>query len=112
MHILTTHLVQARSKQPGNLLDKSVRAEEGVVGLGQVLHLLLVLVQLLQVVGGHAGQVLALGLIAVGLVSQDAHAELLAGNVLQPEGKFFLRAEGAKFKGSSRALILFQSLDR
>ena len=110
-YILQTHLVEARSKQPGNLLDKSVRAEEGVVGLGQVLHLLLVLVQLLQVVGGHAGKVLALGFVAVRLVSQDAHAELLAGNVLQPEGNF-LGAEGAKFKGSSRALILFQSLDR
>ena len=87
--ILKTHLVETRSKQPGNLLDKSVRAEEGVVRLGQVLHLLLVLVQLLQVVGGHAGKVLALRLVAVRLVSQDAHAELLAGNVLQPEGKFF-----------------------
>ena len=87
--ILNSHLVETGSKQPGNLLDKSVRAEEGVVGLGQVLHLLLVLVQLLQVVGGHAGKVLALGLVAVGLVSQDAHAELLAGNVLQPKGSFF-----------------------
>ena len=83
-----SYLVKTRSEQPGNLLDKSVGAEEGVVGLGQVLHLLLVLVQLLQVVGGHAGKVLALGLVAVGLVSQDAHTELLAGNILQPEGKY------------------------
>ena len=45
--ILKTHLVEARSKQPGNLLDKSVRAEEGVVGLGQVLHLLLVMFSVL-----------------------------------------------------------------
>ena len=106
-----SHLVKPGTQQPGDLLDQSVGGQEGVVLSSQLLHLLLVLVQLLQVVGGHAGQVLALGLVAVGLVSQDAHAELLAGNVLQPEGKFF-SAEGARIVVSSRALILFQSLDR
>ena len=82
--ILKSHLVETRSKQPGNLLDKSVRAEEGVVGLGQVLHLLLILVQLLEVVSGHARETFLLGLVAVSLISEDAHAELLARNILQP----------------------------
>ena len=88
MHQQTRHLVEAGAQKPWDLLDESVGGEEGVILLSQSLDLLLVLVQLLQVVGGHAGQVLALRLVAVGLVSQDAHAELLAGNVLQPEGNF------------------------
>ena len=79
-----SYLVKTRSEQPGNLLDKSVGAEEGIVGLGQVLHLLLILVQLLEVVSGHAGETFLLGLVAVSLISEDAHAELLARNILQP----------------------------
>ena len=79
-----SYLVKTRSEQPGNLLDKSVGAEEGIVGLGQVLHLLLVLVQLLEVVSRHAGKTFLLGLVAVSLISEDAHAELLARNILQP----------------------------
>jgi len=78
-------LVKSGSQQPGNLLDQSVGAEEGVVGLGEVLHLLLVLVQLLEVVSGHAGKTFLLGLVAVSLVSEDTHAELLARNILQPK---------------------------
>ena len=80
-----SYLVKSGSQQPGNLLDQSVGAEEGVVGLGQVLHLLLVLVQLLEVVSGHAGKTFLLGLVAVSLVSKDTHAELLARNILQPK---------------------------
>ena len=79
-----SYLVKPGSEQPGNLLDKSVGAEEGIVGLGQVLHLLLVLVQLLEVVSGHAGKTFLLGLVAVSLISEDAHTELLARNILQP----------------------------
>ena len=79
-----SYLVKSGSEQPGNLLDKSVRAEEGVVGLGQVLHLLLVLVQLLEVISRHAGKTFLLGFVTVSLVSENAHAELLARNILQP----------------------------
>ena len=48
-----THLVKARAQKPWDLLDESVRGEEGIILLGQAFHLLLVLVELLQVVGGH-----------------------------------------------------------
>merc|ERR1711963_495901 len=43
-------LVEARAEDPGDLLDQGVGAEEGVVALGKLLHLLLVLVQLLQII--------------------------------------------------------------
>ena len=45
------YLVKTRAQQPGNLFDQSVRGQEGVIGLGQLLDFLLVLVQLLEVVG-------------------------------------------------------------
>ena len=81
---ILAYLVKPGSEQPGNLLDKSVGAEEGIVGLGQVFHLLLVFVQLLEVISGHAGKTFPLGLVTVSLISEDAHAELLARNILQP----------------------------
>jgi len=81
-------LVESRSKEPGDLLDQGVRAEEGIVGLGQVLHLLLVLVELLEVISGHGRKVLLRSLIAVGLVAQNANPELLAGHILQPGNHF------------------------
>ena len=82
-----THLVESGSEQPRDLLDQGVGAEEGVVLLGEALHLLLVLVELLEVVGGHGLEALLLGLVTVGLVAQHTHVELLAGHKLQPEGE-------------------------
>ena len=82
--MIISHLVQSWAKQPGDLLDEGVRAEEGIIALGKLLHLLLVLVQFLQLICRHAGQPLLLGLVTVSLVSQDAHLELVARNVLQP----------------------------
>ena len=82
--MIISHLVQPWAKQPGDLLDEGVRAEEGIIALGKLLHLLLVLVQFLQLICRHAGQPLLLGLVTVSLVSQDAHLELVARNVLQP----------------------------
>ena len=78
------NLVQARAQQSWDLLDEGVGAEEGVIALGQPLDLLLVLVELLEVVSGHAGETFLLRLIAVSLVPEDADAELLARNILQP----------------------------
>lgn len=49
--------VQARSEQTGDLLDQRARGEEDVEGLCKLAHLLLVLVQLLQVVHAHSGNV-------------------------------------------------------
>jgi len=84
----SSYHVESRSKEPGDLLDQGVRAEEGIVGLGQVLHLLLVLVELLEVISGHGRKVLLRSLIAVGLVAQNANPELLAGHILQPGNHF------------------------
>jgi len=42
--------VEARAQQPGDLLDQGVGAEEGIITLGQLLDLLLVLVELLEVI--------------------------------------------------------------
>ena len=45
-----SRLVEARTKESGDLFDEGVRAEEGIIALGKLLHLLLVLVQLLQII--------------------------------------------------------------
>ena len=82
-----THLVQPGAQQSRDLLDQSVGGQEGVVLGGQLLHLLLVLVQLLQVVSGHGGDAGGLGLVNVLLVSQQTDSELLTGDVLQPGEK-------------------------
>ncbi len=50
------HLVETGPEEPRDLLDEGIGGQEGVVTLRQLLHLLLVLVQLLQVVSRHAGQ--------------------------------------------------------
>lgn len=46
-------LGQTRTQETGNLLDKSLGSDESVVLAGELLDELLVLVKLLQVVGGH-----------------------------------------------------------
>ncbi len=83
------YLVQPRSQEPGDLLDKGVRAEESVIALGELLHLLLVLVELLEVVSAHGGDVLALGVINVLLVTEQTHLELPPGDVPQPKENIF-----------------------
>lgn len=82
--VVVSHLVKPRSQQSGDLLDQSVGSQEGVVLSRQLLHLLLVLVQLLEVVSGHGGDADRLGLVNVLLISQKADSELLTGDVLQP----------------------------
>lgn len=79
-------LVQSGAQQTGNLLDQRLGGQEGVVLLRQLLHQLLVLVQLLQSLGIHEGHTGGLGLIAMLLVSQNAHLHLGLGDVLQPGG--------------------------
>ena len=80
----SSHLVEARTKQPGDLLDEGVRAEEGIVALSQPLHLLLVLVELLQVITRHGRDILLLGLVDMSLVSQQTDLEFPPGNMSQP----------------------------
>ena len=79
-----SHLVEARAQQSGDLLDQGVRAEEGIVALGQPLHLLLVLVELLQVISRHGGDIPLLGLVNVSLVSEETNFEFPPGDVSQP----------------------------
>ena len=68
-----TSLGKTWTQQPGNLPDQGFGCHEGVVRLGQLPHQLLVLVQLLQVLDGHEGDVVGLGLIAMLGISKDAH---------------------------------------
>lgn len=77
-------LVQTGTQQTGNLLDQRLGSQESVVGLGQFLNQLLVLVQLLQSFGIHELDAVGLGLIAMLLVTQNAHLHLGTGDVLQP----------------------------
>merc|ERR1711974_494874 len=79
-------LVKSRSQQTGDLLDKGLGSQESIVLLGKLLHLFLVLVELLQIVSAHAGEALGLSLVAMLLVTQDAHCELRAGDMLQLDG--------------------------
>ena len=79
-----SYLVQPGSQQSRDLLDQSVGGQEGVVLGGQLLHLLLVLIQLLEVVGRHGRNTAGLGLVNVLLVPEQTNPELLAGDVLQP----------------------------
>ena len=79
-------LVQPGTQQARNLLDDGVRGEENVVALRELLHLLLALVQLLQVVRRAKVNAQRLGLVAMNLVSQNAHAQLGARRVRQTDG--------------------------
>merc|ERR1719251_708361 len=79
-------LVETRAQKPWDLLDESVRGEEGIILLGQALHLLLVLVQLLQVISRHEVNSLSLCLVAMLLISQQTNLELLARDMLQLDG--------------------------
>jgi len=78
-------LVKPRPEQSGDLLDQSVRGQESVVLSRQLLHLLLVLVEFLEVVSRHGGDAGSLGLVNVLLISEETDTELLTGNVFQPE---------------------------
>ena len=74
-------LVESGAEQTGNLLDERGRGEEGVVGVGQLLDQLLVLVELLERVGVHGGDAQQLGVVDVAGVSEEAHLELGARDV-------------------------------
>lgn len=70
--------VEAWSEQTWDLLDQGVRGQEGVVAASQLLHQLLVLVELLQVINGHGINTQVLGLTAVNLRAQDADLHVWA----------------------------------
>ena len=80
-----TGLVKTGTEKTGNLLDQGFGGQESVVLLSQLLDLLLLFVQFLEVIGGHASDVLFLGLVDMLLVSKNADRELGPGNMAQPE---------------------------
>ncbi|KAL2284381.1 hypothetical protein FJTKL_09077 [Diaporthe vaccinii] len=79
-------LGQTRTQETGNLLDQGVGSDEGIVLASKLLDELLVLVQLLQVVGGHGVNTAVLGTIDIVLVTQDADGHVGARHGGQLDG--------------------------
>lgn len=79
-------LGQTRTKETGDLLDQGVGGDEGIVLARELLDELLVLVQLLQVVGGHGVDTVVLRAIDVVLVTEDADGHAGPGNGGQLDG--------------------------
>ena len=84
ININSTNLIQTGSQKPGNLLDKSIRSNESIETLSQLLDFLLVLIQLLQIVSRHAIEAERLGLVTVLLISQKADFEFRAWHMFEP----------------------------
>lgn len=78
VHLVAFHFLAALTlgktgtQETRNLLDEGVRRDEGIVLLGKLLDELLVLVELLQVVGGHGINTKVLGTIDIVLVTENA----------------------------------------
>ena len=100
MNIFPPDLVEAGAEKTRDLLDEGVGAQEGVIALRQPLDLLLVLIELLQVISRHGGDALLLGLVNVGLVSQETDLELPPGDMPQPRAEFSLLRRTALLDGS------------
>jgi len=73
------------TEKTGDLLDERFRGQEGIVFLGQFLHELLVLVQLLQVIHGHVFEFDLFRTIDIGGVGENADGHAGSGNV----GEFY-----------------------
>lgn len=65
-------LGQTGTQETGDLLDESLGSNEGIVLAGKLLDELLVLVELLQVIGGHGVDTSVLGTIEIVLVTENA----------------------------------------
>ena len=65
-------LGETRTKETRDLLDQTLGSKEGIVLASKLLDELLVLVQLLQVVGGHAIDAVVLGTVKIVLVTENA----------------------------------------
>ena len=70
-------LGKTRTQETRDLLDESLRGDEGIVLASELLDELLVLVKLLQVVGRHGVDTTVLGTIEIVLVTQDAIPQML-----------------------------------
>lgn len=84
MNLLT--LGQTGTQETRNLLDKSLGSDESIVLASELLDELLVLVQLLQVIGGHGVDTTVLGTIEIVLVTQDADGHVGARDAGQLDG--------------------------
>jgi hypothetical protein len=65
-------LGETGSEETRNLLDESLRSDEGIVLASKLLDELLVLVELLQVISGHGVDTTVLGTIDIVLVTENA----------------------------------------
>ena len=68
------------TEETRNLLDESLGSDEGIVLASKLLDELLVLVELLQVIGGHGVNTTVLGTIKIVLVTEDADGHVGAGD--------------------------------
>jgi len=81
-----TSLGETGAQETRNLLDQSIRCDEGIVLAGKLLDQLLVLVEFLQVIGRHGINTTVLGTINIMLVTENADAHTRAGNNGQTDG--------------------------
>lgn len=68
------------TEQTRNLLDQSLGRNEGIVLASKLLDELLVLVELLQVIGGHGVDTTVLGTVKIVLVTENADGHVGAGH--------------------------------
>lgn len=64
-------LGKTRTQETGDLLDEGVGSKESIVLASKLLDELLVLVQLLQVIGGHGVNAVVLGTVEIVLVTKN-----------------------------------------
>lgn len=81
-----TSLGETRTEQTGDLLDKGLRGNEGVVLLSQLLDELLVLVELLQVLNRHSVNTSTLSTVAVNSVTEDTDGHVGTGDSGELDG--------------------------
>ena len=77
-------LGETRTKETRDLLDQTLGSKEGIVLASKLLDELLVLVQLLQVIGGHAIDAVVLGTVKIVLVTENAIHPLVHPSHFQP----------------------------
>lgn len=74
------------TQETWDLLDQGVGGDEGIVLAGELLDQLLVLVELLQVVGGHGVDASVLGTIDIVLVTENADAHVWTWDLWEADG--------------------------
>merc|ERR1712142_338986 len=75
--------VETRSQKTRDLFDQGVRSNKTIISLGQFLHQLLILVQLLQSFYIHVWDVVGFRLITMGFVTKNTDLQLGSRDVLQ-----------------------------